>query len=79
MDWRKMWESNETPTLCALGVLLPSIAVNVRRLYDTDRTGWWLLLVFLPIIGFIVLLVFMVLEGTSGDNRFSDPKTLPAP
>ncbi|XOV88803.1 MAG: DUF805 domain-containing protein [Pseudomonadota bacterium] len=67
-------------TLYALGVFLPSVTVAVRRLHDTDRSGWWLLLVFLPIIGFLVLLVFMVLPGTPGDNRFGvDPLTLPDP
>ncbi len=67
-------------TIYALAVLLPSLAVAVRRLHDTDRSGWWLLLIFLPIIGFIVLLVFMVLQGTPGHNRFGeDPLTLPDP
>lgn len=58
----------------ALGLLIPSIAVGVRRLHDTDRSGWWLLIALVPIIGSIVLLVFMVLEGTRGSNRFGpDP------
>ena len=61
--------------LYSLAVLLPSIAVTVRRLHDTDRTGWWILLGFIPIIGGIVLLVFYVLEGTRGPNRYGpDPK-----
>ena len=61
--------------LYTLAVLLPSIAVTVRRLHDTDRTGWWILLGFIPIIGGIVLLVFYVLEGTRGPNRYGpDPK-----
>ena len=41
----------------SLAVLIPSIAVGVRRLHDTDRVGWWYLLVFIPLIGFIVLLM----------------------
>ena len=61
--------------LYTLAVLLPSIAVTVRRLHDTDRSGWWILLGFIPIIGGIILLVFYVLEGTRGPNRFGpDPK-----
>jgi uncharacterized membrane protein YhaH (DUF805 family) len=61
--------------LYTLAVLLPSIAVTVRRLHDTDRSGWWILLGFIPIIGGIVLLVFYVLEGTRGPNRYGpDPK-----
>lgn len=60
--------------LFSLGTLLPGIAVSVRRLHDLDRTGWWLLIAFLPIIGWIVLLVFFVTKGTSGANRFGpDP------
>jgi len=55
--------------LYSLAVLIPSIAVTVRRLHDTDRSGWWLLIGLVPVIGFFVLLVFMFLEGTSGDNR----------
>ena len=59
----------------SLLVLIPGIAVSVRRLHDTDRSGWWLLLAFIPLIGAIVLLVFMVLDSTPGDNRFGpNPK-----
>jgi len=54
----------------ALAVLLPSLAVTIRRLHDTDRSGWWVLIVFVPLIGPIVLLVFMVLGSTPGQNRF---------
>lgn len=62
-------------TLYGLAVFLPTLAVNVRRLHDTDRSGWWLLLGFIPLIGGLVLLVFTLLEGTRGDNRFgADPK-----
>jgi uncharacterized membrane protein YhaH (DUF805 family) len=63
----------------ALAILIPSLAVQVRRLHDTDRSGWWILLGVVPIInyiGAIVLLVFYCLEGTRGPNRFGeDPKT----
>ena len=53
----------------ALGLLLPLIAAGVRRLHDTDRSGWWLLIAIIPLIG-LVLLYFLVSEGTKGDNRF---------
>ena len=56
--------------LYAVAMILPSIAVTVRRLHDTDRSGWWYLLVFLPVIGGLVILVFMLLDGTPGSNRF---------
>jgi uncharacterized membrane protein YhaH (DUF805 family) len=58
----------------ALGNFLPSLAVGVRRLHDTDRSGWWLLIAIVPLIGAIVLLVFLCSRGTSGPNRFGrDP------
>jgi len=65
-----------------LALLLPTLAVAVRRLHDTDRSGWWLLIGLVPIVGAIVLLVFFVLDSTPGTNRFgANPKerSLPAP
>jgi uncharacterized membrane protein YhaH (DUF805 family) len=60
--------------LFALGTLLPGIAVAARRLHDVDRTGWWLLLNFIPLIGWIVLIVWFCSRGTDGPNRFgADP------
>jgi uncharacterized membrane protein YhaH (DUF805 family) len=62
-------------TLLALGTLVPGIAVGIRRLHDTDRSGWWLLLALIPFIGALVLLFFFVSDGTRGPNRFgADPK-----
>lgn len=58
----------------SLALLVPSIAVTVRRLHDTDRSGWWALLGLVPLVG-IVLLVFMILEGQQADNQYgSNPK-----
>ncbi|KKW91103.1 DUF805 domain-containing protein [Sphingobium chungbukense] len=60
--------------LFALAMLIPQLAVSVRRLHDTDRTGWWLLIVVFPFIGSIVLLIFLIMSGTRGANRFGpDP------
>ena len=62
-------------TLYYLGIAIPYLAVIVRRLHDTDRSGWWILISLIPLIGGIILLVFTILEGTKGDNRFGpDPK-----
>ncbi|WP_329254315.1 DUF805 domain-containing protein [Actinoallomurus sp. NBC_01490] len=59
----------------ALAVLIPAIAVGVRRLHDTGRTGWWLLIGLIPIIGTIILLVFLVTDGQPGDNQYGpNPK-----
>jgi uncharacterized membrane protein YhaH (DUF805 family) len=62
-------------SIVSLAFLIPSLSVSFRRLHDVDRSAWWLLLVFLPIIGWIVLLVWNCSDGTSGPNRFGpDPK-----
>jgi len=61
--------------LYSLAVLIPGIAVSVRRLHDTDRSGWWLLIVFVPLIGAIVILVFMLQDSRSGQNKYgANPK-----
>ena len=58
-----------------LAVLLPGIAVGVRRLHDTSRSGWWLLIGLVPIIGAIVLIVFFVQDSQPGDNQYGpNPK-----
>ena len=62
-------------TIYSLAVLLPGIGVSIRRLHDTDRTGWWLLLSLIPIIGAIVLLVFMAQDGQADENQYGlNPK-----
>ena len=59
----------------ALAVLIPSIAVTVRRLHDTDKSGWWIFISLVPLIGGIWLLVLLVFDGNSNENRFGgDPK-----
>jgi uncharacterized membrane protein YhaH (DUF805 family) len=61
--------------LYSLAVLIPSIAVTVRRLHDTGRTGWWILIGLIPVIGGIVLLIFMVLDSEPGANQYGpNPK-----
>ena len=58
-----------------LAVLIPSIAVTVRRLHDTNRRGWWVVLNLIPVIGSIVIMVFAVLDSQPGGNRFGpNPK-----
>ena len=63
----------------SLATFLPQLGVTVRRLHDTDRSGWWLLLGVIPLIGSLVLLVFFASSGTLGDNRYGpDPKAVAA-
>ncbi len=57
-------------TVLDSGSILPNLAVAVRRLHDTGRTGWWVLIGLVPLIGFLVLLWFYVQKGTEGVNRF---------
>lgn len=65
---------------CTLGIwalitFLPNLAVAVRRLHDTDRSGWAILFGLIPLVGAFILLYFYVSEGTNGPNRFGeDPK-----
>jgi uncharacterized membrane protein YhaH (DUF805 family) len=60
-----------------LGTLLPSFAVMVRRLHDTDRSGWWWLLGIVPLIGQLALIVLCCLKGTKGYNRFGADRIPP--
>ena len=62
--------------LYGLAVLIPGIAVSARRLHDTDRSAWWLLVGLIPLIGAIVLIVFMVQDSKPGENQYgANPKT----
>lgn len=62
-----------------LALLLPSLAVGVRRLHDLDKSGWWLLLVLIPIIGGLILIYFFVQEGTKGANQYGpEPRVSPS-
>jgi uncharacterized membrane protein YhaH (DUF805 family) len=62
--------SNLFSGLSSLGLLLPNLAVTARRLHDIDRSAWWILIMLVPIVGAIILFMFMCLRGTFGLNRF---------
>lgn len=60
--------------LFVLGSFIPALAVQVRRFHDQDKSGWFVLLNFIPYLGGLIVLVFMLLKGTDGPNRFGpDP------
>jgi len=64
--------------LYSLAVLIPGIAVSIRRLHDTNRSGWMILLALIPLIGAIILLVFFVQDSDPATNQYgSNPKALP--
>ncbi|WP_028927203.1 DUF805 domain-containing protein [Pseudonocardia acaciae] len=65
-------------SIYSLAVLVPGLAVSVRRLHDTGRSGWWILLGLVPIVGGIVLLVWYCTPGKPENNRWgANPKTTP--
>ena len=69
------WIALALLVLFGLATIIPSLAVQVRRFHDQDRSGWFLLLNFIPYLGGLIVLVFMLMEGTRGPNRFGpDPK-----
>jgi uncharacterized membrane protein YhaH (DUF805 family) len=63
----------------ALGTLVPGLAVGVRRLHDTNRSAWWLLISLIPLIGGVWLLVLLAMDGTPGDNQYGPNPKLTAP
>ena len=56
--------------LFVLSTILPSLAMAARRLHDIDRSGWWILLSFIPIVGSIILFIWALMESSPGENRF---------
>jgi uncharacterized membrane protein YhaH (DUF805 family) len=67
--------------LAGLALLLPNLSVAIRRLHDTDHSGWWVLIGLIPIIGWIVLLIFYLRESDPGENQYGPPPVagVPAP
>jgi uncharacterized membrane protein YhaH (DUF805 family) len=62
-----------TSVIVGLALLLPNLSVSVRRLHDTNRTGWWILIALIPLIGFIVLLIFYLQQSDPGENDYGPP------
>lgn len=69
----------EISLVYGLAVLLPGLAVSFRRLHDTGKSAWWLLILLVPLVGAIVIIVFTATEGVRGDNAYGpDPKAVVA-
>lgn len=68
--------SGPIAAIVGLALLIPGLAVLVRRLHDTDRSGWWFWLVIIPIIGWIVLIVFLATSGTPGPNKYGPSRDM---
>jgi uncharacterized membrane protein YhaH (DUF805 family) len=64
-------------SIYSLAIIIPSIAVSVRRLHDTDHSGWWLLLMFIPLLGALILLVVMCFNSKDDNEYGPNPKADP--
>ncbi|MDQ0506306.1 DUF805 domain-containing protein [Xanthobacter agilis] len=79
--WGMMWGVHSVgilPHLVSLALFLPTLAVTVRRLHDVGHSGWWVLILFLPVIGFLVLLFWFVQPSDPRDNAYG-PSPYPYP
>lgn len=64
--------------LVSLALLLPGLAAGVRRLHDTSRSGWWILIGLIPLIGWVILIVFFVQDSHPDNSYGPNPKSAPA-
>ncbi len=65
--------------IVGLALILPNLSVSIRRLHDTNRTGWWILIGLIPLIGLIVLLIFYLQDSDPGENNYGPPMQPVAP
>lgn len=71
---RQIYDGGNLAVIFHVAVLVPTIAVSCRRLHDINKSGWWLLLILVPVIGSFILLYWFVQPGKNSDNRFgADP------
>ena len=72
----QLWGTPVLTAIAWIGLILPSLSVTIRRLHDVDKSGGWFWISLVPFVGGFVLLVFMLLDGTAGANRFGPPSIL---
>jgi uncharacterized membrane protein YhaH (DUF805 family) len=70
--------SRQLEGLASLAMLLPALAVGARRLHDIDKSGWWMLLWLVPVLGWIVLIYWAVQPGEVASNKYGEPPATPA-
>lgn len=68
-----IWDGRILSAFYSLFVMIPGLAVFVRRLHDTNRSGWWFFISLIPLIGAVVLFIFTIQSGTPGQNRYGHP------
>ncbi|API93977.1 DUF805 domain-containing protein [Virgibacillus pantothenticus] len=62
-------------TIFYISMILPSLAVTVRRLHDTGKSGWWYFIIFIPFVGWIILTIFLILDSEPNENKYGpNPK-----
>jgi uncharacterized membrane protein YhaH (DUF805 family) len=71
--------SRQLEGLASLAMLLPALAVGARRLHDIDKSGWWMLLWLIPVLGWILLIYWAAQPGDSGANKYGESPSQPAP
>lgn len=73
LEWAKTPDGYGLPTmLFSIAVFLPSLTLAWRRLQDLDKSGFWNLIYFIPLVGFIILIIWYSTKGTQGVNRYGD-------
>jgi uncharacterized membrane protein YhaH (DUF805 family) len=76
---RVVLDTTFVSAIVSLGLFLPGLSVAIRRLHDTDHSGWWVLIGLIPIVGWIVLLIFYLRQSDPTENRFGSPPAPSAP
>jgi uncharacterized membrane protein YhaH (DUF805 family) len=75
---RSNFDSDTASLILSLAIFVPFIAVAARRLHDLDKSGWWQLLLLIPLIGYLILIVWWATKGTEGGNRFGEDPLIKA-
>jgi uncharacterized membrane protein YhaH (DUF805 family) len=79
LDENGEYDGGPIAVIAVLGLFIPQISVAVRRLHDLNRSGWWLWLSLIPILGALVLLIWNCMRGTDGNNRYGPNPLNPVP
>ncbi len=72
------FHSDPASIIVSIAILVPFIAVAARRLHDLDKSGWWQLLLFIPLIGYLILIIWWATKGTESRNRFGEDPLIKA-
>ena len=77
IGWNYLMYAGVLSSIYSLVIVIPGISVAIRRLHDNNRTGWWLFIVLVPLIGAVILIIFYAQDSQSGDNKYGpNPKAV---